>query len=125
MYGCLENSEESGSLRLDVHPTTFTSNISAAEEAFAHLAQSKDIREVVLNMRDTYRLDSRGLRALVYLQKSLHERGGRLILEDVPLTLHRLLEFTRLDEYFNYSQSAENRPPKLASNGPRLSNGGV
>lgn len=91
-----------GSLYLHVHPSTFSSNIVATEETFETLALSDEIHEIVLNLRDTYRLDSRGLRALVDLQRRLRERGGRLVLADVPLALQRLLEYTRLDDFFYY-----------------------
>jgi len=96
-----------GSLYLHVHPSTFSSNIIATEEAFANLGTSDEVREVVLNLRDTYRLDSRGLRALVDLQRSLQDRGGRLVLADVPLALRRLLEYTRLDDFFLYTETVD------------------
>ena len=106
MDGCEEQFSDS-SLYLHVHPSTFSSNIVATEETFASLADSEDVCEIVLNLRDTYRLDSRGLRALVDLQRRLRERGGRLVLADVPLALQRLLEYTRLDDFFFYKQTVD------------------
>lgn len=99
MGGCT-TTNESGSLVLHVHPSTFTTNIGAVEDAFVSLGYSDDFREVVLDMSDTFRLDSRGLRTLVDLQKRLQDRGGSLVLLNVPAALRRLLEYARLDRYF-------------------------
>lgn len=98
--GVCSASNESGSLVLHVHPSTFTTNIAAVEDAFASLGYSDDVREVVLDMADTFRLDSRGLRSLVDLQKRLQDRGGSLVLLNVPSSVRRLLEYARLDRYF-------------------------
>lgn len=98
--GACSTVNESGSLVLHVHPSTFTTNIGAVEDAFASLGYSDDFREIVLDMADTFRLDSRGLRTLVDLQKRLQDRGGSLVLLNVPASVRRLLEYARLDRYF-------------------------
>jgi anti-anti-sigma factor len=105
----LDFSAADGALHLHAHPATFSANIGAAEVAFQSLAQSGDIRAVVLDMSDILRLDSRGLRSLVELKRSLDERGGQLTLANVPVPLRRLLEYARLDVFFRLADT-EPRP---------------
>jgi len=104
-----------GGLHLRAHPTTFTTNVDAVEAAFEQLAASPEVNRVVLDMTKVFRLDSRGLRALVDLQGRLVDRGGQLVLVNVSLAVQRLLEYARLDDFFEIQKTGA---PKAARSRP-------
>ena len=85
---------------LRAHPTTFYDNIAAVEDTFTCLGETPQVKEVVLDLSHTFRLDSRGLRILVDLHRRLQEREGSLVLTGVSPALRRLLEYARLDRFF-------------------------
>ena len=53
-------------------------------------------REVHLDFVDIRRTTAEGLRAIIHLHKDLRDRGGRLVLVNVPVEVHDLFHVTGL-----------------------------
>lgn len=64
----------------------------ALEQKLLRAEQSH--RVVALDLRDTSFMDSAGVHLIIAATERLRERGGRLIVANVPSQIHRLFELT-------------------------------
>ncbi len=60
----------------------------------AELAEWESLRDIVLNLGQVTFVDSSGLGAILGRYKRIQQRGGRMVLVEVPSVLRKLLEFS-------------------------------
>lgn len=75
-------------------------DLSTAEELRSAVEARLDgetVAEVVLDMASVSFIDSSGLNTLIAVQRSVRERGGRLVVRAPSRTVRRLFEITAID----------------------------
>ena len=72
-----------------------------------HAQIEKGARAIVLDLHSVRYIDSSGLSALVGVATALEKRGGQLLLCNVDDAVMKVLEMTRLTEYFGVADSRD------------------
>jgi anti-anti-sigma factor len=87
-----------GGIVTDERQNELDSNVVAPSEYGGH---------AVLSLRDVILLNSRGIGMLLKLNRAMKDAGGRFVLVDVPVSVHQVLQYMKLDEVLRIARDEQ------------------